>query len=180
MVLEVKNFGDVEKRKQLVKTPKVVLLLAIGAVLEIILLGAAFSIFWLTSLPVSIVLFFVVALAIPYLVAYGIVIPLFIAEIIIQKPLRILRASARQADTREAQSFKDRHRGKFRQNEYAGNFENGSFGGEEVAAPPESYNTPLGIAKFVKGLTGNEEILIFELGEILSGRRAETVPHYSA
>ena len=41
--------------------------------------------------------------------------------------------------------------------------------GKHVAAPPGSYNTPLGIAKFVRQLTGNEEVLVFELGEYYRG-----------
>lgn len=39
----------------------------------------------------------------------------------------------------------------------------------KVAAPPGSYNTPLGVSKFVKGLEGDEEVLLFELGEYYSG-----------
>lgn len=41
--------------------------------------------------------------------------------------------------------------------------------GKKVAAPPGSYNTPLGVSKFVKGLRGDEEVLIFELGEYYPG-----------
>jgi len=37
--------------------------------------------------------------------------------------------------------------------------------GKKVAAPPHSWNTPLGIARFVDTLHGDEEVLIFELGE---------------
>ena len=40
---------------------------------------------------------------------------------------------------------------------------------KKVAAPPGSYNTPLGIAKFVRGLKGDEEVLIFEMGEYYPG-----------
>ncbi|MDZ4227162.1 MAG: Mur ligase family protein, partial [Patescibacteria group bacterium] len=41
--------------------------------------------------------------------------------------------------------------------------------GKKVAAPPGSYNTPLGISKFVRGLKGDEDVLIFELGEYYPG-----------
>lgn len=38
-----------------------------------------------------------------------------------------------------------------------------------VAAPGDSVNTPLGIAQFINRLQGNEEVLIFELGEYYPG-----------
>lgn len=37
--------------------------------------------------------------------------------------------------------------------------------GKNVAAPPSSVNTPIGIARFVESLKGNEDVLVFELGE---------------
>ncbi len=40
---------------------------------------------------------------------------------------------------------------------------------KKVAAPPGSYNTPLGIAAFVKTLAGDENVVIFELGEYYPG-----------
>ncbi len=44
-----------------------------------------------------------------------------------------------------------------------------SVGRKKVAAPPFSYNTPLAIAGFVEKLKGDEEVLIFELGEYYPG-----------
>jgi UDP-N-acetylmuramoyl-tripeptide--D-alanyl-D-alanine ligase len=41
--------------------------------------------------------------------------------------------------------------------------------GKRVAAPPENHNTPLAIASFVDSLQGDEEIIIFELGEYYPG-----------
>jgi len=41
--------------------------------------------------------------------------------------------------------------------------------GKSVAAPPESFNTPLGIAQFIETLTGDEEVIVFELGEYRPG-----------
>ncbi len=41
--------------------------------------------------------------------------------------------------------------------------------GKKVAAPPENHNTLLGISGFIKALEGDEEILIFELGEYHKG-----------
>lgn len=40
---------------------------------------------------------------------------------------------------------------------------------KKVAAPPGSYNTPLGIASFIQTLVGDEEVIIFELGEYYPG-----------
>lgn len=41
--------------------------------------------------------------------------------------------------------------------------------GKKVAATPANYNTPLGIKQFVQDLSGDEEVLIFELGEYYPG-----------
>lgn len=41
--------------------------------------------------------------------------------------------------------------------------------GKKVAAPPGSQNTPLGICSFVDTLAGDEDVLIFELGEYYPG-----------
>lgn len=41
--------------------------------------------------------------------------------------------------------------------------------GKKVAAPPGSYNTPLGIARFIQELDGDEDVIIFELGEYYPG-----------
>jgi UDP-N-acetylmuramoyl-tripeptide--D-alanyl-D-alanine ligase len=39
----------------------------------------------------------------------------------------------------------------------------------KVAVPPQSYNTPLGISKFIKSLKGDEDVIVFELGEYYPG-----------
>lgn len=41
--------------------------------------------------------------------------------------------------------------------------------GMKVASPQHSHNTPLGITAFAKTLTGDEEVIIFELGEYYPG-----------
>lgn len=38
-----------------------------------------------------------------------------------------------------------------------------------VAAPPASYNTPIAISRFIDSLSGDEEVLVFELGEYYPG-----------
>lgn len=41
--------------------------------------------------------------------------------------------------------------------------------GKRVASPGGSHNTPLAIARFIEGLKGDEEVLIFEFGEYYPG-----------
>lgn len=41
--------------------------------------------------------------------------------------------------------------------------------GKTVAAPPDSHNTPLGVSRFVATLRGDEDVIIFELGEYYPG-----------
>ncbi len=44
---------------------------------------------------------------------------------------------------------------------------------KRVAATPGNMNTPIGISRFIAGLKGDEEVLIFELGEYYPGDIAE-------
>jgi len=166
---KVGNFGDVEKRKHLVKTKKATLLLALAALLAIVLIGLACSMFWFMPAPVNIVFFAIIILATPYFVAYGIVVPLYIAEIVIQKPLVFFALWQTKRVLAKHKALRIGIAGSFGKTSMREILKAVLSAGKKVAAPPESYNTPLGIAKFVKGLHGDEEILIFELGEYYPG-----------
>jgi UDP-N-acetylmuramoyl-tripeptide--D-alanyl-D-alanine ligase len=143
--------------------------LALAGALAVVLLGIALSMFWFVAAPINIIFFVVIILAVPYLTAYGIIVPLYIAEIFIQKPLVfiVLRRTKRALEKHEA--LKIAIAGSFGKTSMREILKTVLSAGKTVAAPPESYNTPLGIVKFVKGLAGDEEILIFELGEYYPG-----------
>ena len=166
---KVRDFGAVEKRKHLVKTKKAMLLLALAILLAVVLLLLACSMFWLAAWPVNIVLFIVIILAGPYLIACGIVVPLYLAEIVIQKPLVFFALRRTKRALAKHKALKIGVAGSFGKTSMREILKATLSAGKKVAAPPESYNTPLGIAKFVAGLRGDEEILIFELGEYYPG-----------
>ncbi len=171
----VDDFATVEKRKKLVKTPKTLFLLAglwaitiifvIWVVAQIFVIGS-FNFtheytFWVT-LILEIVLF-------PHLLAYLVAVPLWLGQILIQAPRTffILRKTRRQLAAHPA--VKIAVAGSYGKTTMREILATVLAAGKKVAAPPHSYNTPLGIAKFTSGLKGDEEVLVFELGEYYPG-----------
>lgn len=164
-----KDFSRVERRKQLVKTPKAIFLLACAYAVVFLFLIVAYLAFRVAPL-----LSLILLILAPYTLAYGIIIPLALINLM-QKPIehvllwRAKRKLALHKGTRIA---------------IAGSFGKTSMreilkavlseglpaqAGKKVASPPFSYNTPLGICLFIEQLKGNEEVLIFELGEYYPG-----------
>ncbi len=166
----VPDFRRVERRKRLVPTRKALLLLAVAWTLLLAVYGGAA--FRLISGPVSTV-WSVAAAAVlvvaPEVVAYGLVVFLTLATVAVQRPLTsiIVRRAAAQLQTHPATRIA-----------VAGSYGKTSMreilktvlaSGRRVAAPAQSVNTPLGISRFVQTLRGDEEVLIFELGEEYPG-----------
>ncbi|PIR47744.1 hypothetical protein COV06_01995 [Candidatus Uhrbacteria bacterium CG10_big_fil_rev_8_21_14_0_10_50_16] len=164
-----RDFSKVEKRKQLKQSHKALALLYLGRLLwlALILLGTSLSVYG--SAIATKLLGILVLMLSPFLLAYIITIPLFILKLFVQKPIEALiiwRATQTMA----------RHKGV--KIAIAGSYGKTSMRemlhtvlseGKHVAAPPHSYNTPLGVSAFVKTLKGDEKVLIFELGEYYPG-----------
>lgn len=161
----VKDFAAVERRKQLVKTPKALMTLALAWCLALGIFVAAISTVWLFPVPLNYISFVALLALAPYLLAYGITIPLVVLELLVQKPIeyfivrRATKALARHTAVKIAVA------GSFGKTTMREILKTVLSEGKKVATPPHSYNTPLGISAFVKTLKGDEEILIFELGE---------------
>ncbi|MFZ3009975.1 MAG: Mur ligase family protein, partial [Candidatus Microsaccharimonas sp.] len=162
------DFRRVMKRRGLDMTPKVKLLLVVLrflTLLFIITVGLCIYHFYLTAHWGWIVAAILVALSAPKLLAGMIIIPLVIGDMFIQKP-------------RERTII---HRAKDILNEHPGIriAIAGSYGkttakemllavlkqGKNVSATPGNMNTDIGISRFAQKLNGDEDILIFELGE---------------
>jgi UDP-N-acetylmuramoyl-tripeptide--D-alanyl-D-alanine ligase len=165
----VKDFSSVEKRKHLVKTPKAVLLLTLAGALAIIFIAIGISMFWFLPVPGSLILCAVIILATPYLVAYGITLPVIAAEVIVQKPLIFFELWRTRKTLERYKAIKIGVAGSFGKTSMREILKTVLAAGKKIAAPAENHNTPLGIAAFVKKLKGDEEILIFELGEYYPG-----------
>ena len=164
----VRDFRTVMKRRTLDRTKKVKLLLLALWILTIAVVLAAG---WLTGQALAtaqyelLLLAGVVILLLPFLLAFGVTVPLFVGWLLIQKP-------------REAQIIR-RARTVLRDHPATRIAVVGSFGkttakellktvlgeGLHVAATPGNMNTPIGISRFAHTLKGIEDVLIFELGE---------------
>ncbi len=164
----VRDFGSVEKRKQLTTSSKSLLMLGLGWVfwLAIIALGiwVAFSI----STIYGYALGAAIVLASPFFLAYGIAVPLFGVQLI-QKPVEAVVVGCARRTLSRHKALKIAVAGSFGKTSMREILKTVLSEGKKVAAPPHSYNTPLGISAFVKTLGGEEEILIFELGEYYPG-----------
>ena len=164
-----RDFSSVERRKQLVKTPKSLLLLAVAWIVVLLLLGAAVFIFRVVAAPFGYVFFFLILFLLPYVLAYGIVIPLVAIEILVQWPVEVWITRETRKKLEAHKAVKIGIAGSFGKTTMREILKTVLSEGKTVAAPPHSYNTSLGINAFVKTLKGNEEVLIFELGEYYSG-----------
>jgi UDP-N-acetylmuramoyl-tripeptide--D-alanyl-D-alanine ligase len=105
----------------------------------------------------------------PFVLAYGIVIPLLIGRVLIQAPReRALIASA----SKIFETHAGRHiaiAGSFGKTTAKEILATVLSEGLSVAATPGNMNTPIGISRFARRLTGKEEVLIVELGEERAG-----------
>jgi UDP-N-acetylmuramoyl-tripeptide--D-alanyl-D-alanine ligase len=171
----VKDFRGVEQRKSLDPTTKARLLLTVAR----ISFALSYAV-WLTSAVVAVtyqsvligVFAFIWFACLPYLLAFGIVIPLFIGRKLVQEP-KERRMIA------EAQIILAKHPGikigiagsygKTTMKELLETVLSAGFESGEVIATPGNMNTPIGISRFVRKLNGDEKVLIFELGEYYPG-----------
>lgn len=164
-----KDFSRVERRKSLVKTAKALLLLGTGWLLLLLLYGTALALLWLRNVPFASALALAVLLLVPFLLAYLIIIPLIAVRFFVQKPVEYFLLKQTQKQLAGHKAVKIAIAGSFGKTSMREILKTVLSQGKKVAAPPESFNTPLGIRKFVQGLKGDEEILVFEFGEYYPG-----------
>lgn len=162
-----KNFTHVEQRKQLVKTPKAVLLLTIAWV--IIGLFYSLALYFLFNADFGYILFALILFAAPYLLAYGLAFLLLIITIFVQRPVGYYIVKQAQKRLKTHKGIKIAIAGSFGKTSMREILKTVLSKGKKVAAPPHSYNTPLSISQFIQSLEGDEEIVIFELGEYYPG-----------
>ena len=163
------NFIAIEKRKKLVKTSKAVFLLVIGWIITIVLIALAALIFLIgKSLP-SYILSVLIIILLPYFLAYGIIVPLLIFKVVIQLPIerRIISIARKKLDAHRG--IKIGIAGSYGKTTMREILKTVLSEGKIVAAPPHSYNTLLGISRFIGTLKGDEDVIIFELGEYYPG-----------
>ena len=164
-----KDFARVERRKYLVKTGKALLLLGIAWILLLSLYSAAVFLWWRSDAPFAPFLALILLLFVPFLLAYLIVIPLGIIQFFIQRPAEYFLLKQTQKQLARHKAVKIAIAGSFGKTSMREILKTVLSEGKKVAAPPQSFNTALGIRQFVKGLGGDEEVLLFELGEYYPG-----------
>lgn len=157
------DFRQVMKRGNLDKTAKIKLLALALWLLTLIILVIALALVvsgsWLILAGV------VLLLIAPWLLAYALIVPLWLGQVLIQRPReqKIIAAARQRLAAHPAIRIAIA----------------GSFGkttakeilatvlGEvkKVAATPGNMNTMIGTSRFIESLSGDEDVLIFELGE---------------
>lgn len=166
-VARTSNFRRVEKRKSLVKTAKArALLLSLWVLTVLTLLAIAASGFSGTTANHIVVLALLVLypIALPYLLLCVLAL-----VTLVQWPFeRRALARARQK-LAQHQAFKIGIAGSFGKTSMREILKTVLAEGKKVAAPTSSVNTPLGIARFAESLSGDEDVLLFELGEYYPG-----------
>lgn len=168
------NLNMVAMRKQLVMTKKAKLLVMLAWLIAAVeLLAIASLVVLALSNPwwwISVIIGLLVA---PPLLAHLLVVPLWLGYVLAQKPRErkiIARATAAVA---KHKGFKIGIAGSYGKTTFKEMLATILGEAKKVAATPGNMNTPLGISRFVNRLSGDEDILIFEMGEYYPGDIAQ-------
>lgn len=161
------DFVHVEKRKQLNPTGKAQALLISGWAL---VCAALITIFVGVIARDQIAFAFaaMVLLGFPYALPYLILLPLFIIEMV-QLPVETFLIAKAKRKLAQHKGYKIAIAGSYGKTSMREILKTVLSEGKRVAAPGGSENTPIGIARFIDRLKGDEEVLIFELGEYYPG-----------
>lgn len=164
----VADFRTVEKRKHLRMTPKAGVLVALAWALPVVVLIALLRLTngWGlgSALMFALIAGIGVTYAIPYVLAGAV-----IALQTVQAPIELLLMRRVRESLRRHRALKIAIAGSYGKTSVREILKEVLSEGKKVAAAPGSFNTPLGTKAFVDSLDGDEDILIFELGEYYPG-----------
>jgi UDP-N-acetylmuramyl pentapeptide synthase len=162
------DFRTVMKRRTLEVTQKVALLrLWLWALwLSIIIVAAVCVVtgYMSQSYVLGIVALLLVVL-LPYMLAFGVVVPLFIGGVFIQKPRERAIVQFAKKQFAKNKAVRIAIAGSFGKTTMKEILRTVLAEGKTVAATPGNMNTAIGISRFAHKLTGKEDVLIIELGE---------------
>lgn len=164
----IDDFRSVEKRKQLKMTAKAMLMLAAGWAGTVLGVTAAIAAYLYVGAPWNYAALAIIMLELP-LFALAAISATVVASNLCQNVVE--RALLRKTRSRLAAhpALKIAIAGSYGKTTMREILKATLAAGKKVAAPPGSFNTPLGVRSFVSSLSGDEEVLIFELGEYYSG-----------
>ncbi|PIR83944.1 hypothetical protein COU18_00835 [Candidatus Kaiserbacteria bacterium CG10_big_fil_rev_8_21_14_0_10_51_14] len=164
----VEDFRHVEKRKRLDFTLKATLLYVSGWLATFFALAAAVLVFLNVGTPWNYVLSALIVLEIPLIVLLGVLVVLTALRFI-QVPIEWFAMEQARRRLTVHKGIKIAIAGSFGKTSTREILRAVLSEGKKVAAPSGSHNTPLAIAAFVRSLKGDEDVLIFELGEYYPG-----------
>lgn len=166
------DFRSVMKRRSLELTPKIrllrlwlwsiwlawMVLIALLVVLGYTMQSYAFGIAAIIAI-----------LVLPFILAIGVAVPLFIGGLLIQKPRERALIAAARARFAKSKATHIAIAGSFGKTTMKEILSTVLGEGLNVAATPGNMNTAIGISRFAATLSGKEDVLIIELGEEREG-----------
>lgn len=164
----VKDFRIVEVRKQLVLTPKARLLQLLGWISLFGFYLDALSLLWGTASPLRVLQAGVLIIFTPVILAYWLGVLAWVVAVV-QRPYEWLLIQRAKKILAVHPGVTIGIAGSYGKTSMREMLKTILLPGKTVAAPPHSYNTPIAIAKFIQSLSGQEQVLIFELGEYYPG-----------
>ncbi len=164
----VTDFRNVEKRKHVIFTGKALALYAAGWLMIVFICALAVLSLFTLATPWNYLAFAVLLYEIPFFIVSGVLIALLKLRIV-QIPVEKVLMSQAKRKLAAHKAIKIAVAGSYGKTSMREILKTILGAGKKVAAPSGSHNTPLGIAQFVKSLKGDEEVLIFELGEYYPG-----------
>ncbi|MEX2436942.1 MAG: Mur ligase family protein, partial [Candidatus Paceibacterota bacterium] len=162
------NFNNIEKRKKLVKTSKSLGLLLIAWTMLIFIYAIGLYFLITTKGADRYLAIFIIIFA-PYILPYLLSVKLFFLRLLVQKPVEYFLLKNTKKKLEKHKGIKIAVVGSYGKTTMREVLKTVLSAGKKVSAPPHSYNTPLGINKFVKNLKNDEDVLIFEFGEYYPG-----------
>lgn len=165
----VSDYGSVVKRQELDRTKKVKLLYWWMVGFEVIVLAMIVaSIFVWGDAQASLIRIAVLAL-LPVMMEYVVLVPLVLGDLFVKRPIERKRVAEAARELRAHKGYKIAIAGSYGKTTAKEVLRTVIGAGKKVAASPGNINQPLGLAKFIMGLDGDEDVLIFELGEYRTG-----------
>ncbi len=165
---KAETFFPTSSRSKFILTPKSTLLLIVAWAFLLLSLFIPVYLILTSSMLVKLLSFFFLLIS-PYILPYLIILPVFLVNFVLQKPVEYYITNKAQKKLDKHSALKIAIAGSFGKTTMREIIKTVLSEGKKVSAPLENYNTPLGISRFVKSLKGNEDVLIFELGEYYSG-----------
>ena len=166
--LRTNDFTKVMKRRSLEITPKIKLLQMVlwGLWALIIIAVAVFVIIGYTSQSyVFGLIAIILVVLLPYILAFGIIVPLLVGSLVIQKPRERAMIERARAIFKDSKATRIAIAGSFGKTTMKEILRTVLAEGKIVASTPGNMNTAIGISQFASRLIGDEEVLIIELGE---------------